>query len=54
MKNKLDQIFKNSKSIPMNKSSKIVIMSDCHRGIGNNLDNFIKNRNIYESALQYY
>lgn len=29
-------------------------MSDCHRGSGDNYDNFIKNRNIFEAALRYY
>ena len=35
-------------------ATKIVIMSDCHRGNGNNDDNFEKNKNIYDSALQHY
>lgn len=52
--NKLDKIFKHSKKINIYDTSKIVIMSDCHRGIGNNHDNFIKNRNIFKYALKYY
>ena len=51
---KLDKIFKSSKRIRIDDSSKLVIMSDCHRGAGDNFDNFIKNKNIYESALCYY
>lgn len=54
MKSKLDEIFKNSKRIKIEDSTKIVIMSDCHRGAGDSFDNFIKNKNIYEAALQYY
>lgn len=54
MKSKLDTIFKNSKRIRIDDSNKIVIMSDCHRGSGDGFDNFIKNKNIYEAALQYY
>lgn len=50
----LDKIFNNSKRIKIDDNSKIVIMSDCHRGSGNNHDNFIKNQNIYEYALRYY
>lgn len=51
---KLDKIFNKSKKININKNSKIVIMSDCHRGIGNDLDNFLDNKKIFESALRYY
>ena len=54
MSKKLDRIFKKSKRIPINDNTKIVIMSDCHRGSGNNHDNFIKNEKIFESALRYY
>lgn len=54
MTKKLDKLFKNSKRLDINDNTKIVIMSDCHRGIGDNLDNFIKNQNIYESALMHY
>ena len=51
---KLNKIFKKSKKISINNNTKIVIMSDCHRGKGDNYDNFIKNKNIYESALNHY
>ena len=51
---KLDNLFKQSKRISINKKSKIVIMSDCHRGIGDQNDNFKKNKNIHEDALNYY
>lgn len=55
MSNKLDKIFNNSKKITIDDNSKLVIMSDCHRGAGDNHDNFIKNQSIYEAALiQYY
>lgn len=51
---KLDKLFKTSKQISINNNSKIVIMSDCHRGIGDDNDNFKKNKNIYIEALKYY
>ena len=54
MLKKLDKLFKKSSKIHIGSNSKIVIMSDCHRGAGNNFDNFIKNRYIYEAALNYY
>lgn len=54
MNKKLDMIFKKSKKIPIDNNTKMVIMSDCHRGSGDNFDNFIKNKNIYEYALLNY
>ena len=51
---KLDKIFNKSKRMNINKNSKLFIMSDCHRGIGNALDNFLNNKKIFESALRYY
>ena len=54
MRKRLDKLFKNSKKMNIDDNSKIVIMSDCHRGSGNNHDNFIKNKNIFEAALKYY
>lgn len=54
MKKKLKAIFDNSKRLKIDDKSKLVIMSDCHRGIGNNYDNFLKNKNIFEAALLHY
>ena len=54
MNSKLNNIFKSSDIMQIDDSTKIVIMSDCHRGAGDNYDNFFKNRNIYDAALQYY
>lgn len=51
---KLDNLFKTSKKIKIDDNSKFVIMSDCHRGSGDNYDNFIKNQNIFNSALRHY
>lgn len=52
--NDLTTIFKTSPKIPINEESKIVIMSDCHRGDGTWADDFAKNQNIYFSALTDY
>jgi len=54
MSKKLNKIFKKSKRLVIDKKSKFVIMSDCHRSVGNNFDNFNKNKNIYISALNHY
>lgn len=51
---KLDKIFEKAKRIKIDDKTKIVIMSDCHRGSGDNYDNFLKNKNIYETALLHY
>lgn len=54
MSKRLDNIFMRAKKITIDDNTKLVIMSDCHRGAGNNYDNFIKNQNIYEAALTHY
>lgn len=54
MTKKLDKLYKSSPIMDINDKSKIVIMSDCHRGAGDNFDNFTPNQNIYLSALRYY
>jgi len=51
---RLSKVYENSKVIPYNDSSKIVIISDCHRGSGNSGDNFIQNQYIYSAALNDY
>lgn len=50
----LSNIFTAAKRIPFDDSSKIVIMSDCHRGDGSWADTFYKNQNIYFTALKNY
>lgn len=52
--NKITKLYNKSTKININNSSKIVIMSDCHRGSGDNYDNFAKNKIIYETALLHY
>ncbi len=54
MNKELDQVYKRSKRLTIDDKTKIVIMSDCHRGTGNKQDNFLKNKNIFISALLYY
>lgn len=54
MSKRLNKILKQSRRIKIDDHTKIVIMSDCHRGAGNSSDNFIKNRNIFKAALSHY
>lgn len=51
---RLNKLFQISPAVPCDYLSRFVIMSDCHRGVGNWGDNFLKNQNIYSAALSYY
>lgn len=50
----LMKVFNDSERIPINSRSKIVIISDVHRGDGSYSDSLISNKNIYKAALNYY
>ncbi len=47
-------VYKAAKRINFDDSSKIVIMSDCHRGDGSWSDNFLKNQHLFFAALTHY
>lgn len=51
---RVSQVFQASEQIYFDDSSRIVFMSDCHRGDGSWGDNFSQNQNIYFAALTYY
>ena len=51
---RLSQIFESAEQIPFDDSSRIILMSDCHRGDGSWADNFSKNQNLYFAALTHY
>lgn len=51
---RLSQVYENAKIVPFDDNSRIVIMSDCHRGNGSWGDNFSSNQNLYFAALRYY
>jgi UDP-2,3-diacylglucosamine pyrophosphatase LpxH len=51
---RISKVFQSAEEIIFDDSSKIVLMSDCHRGDGNWSDDFSKNQNIYFSALTHY
>lgn len=52
--NRLDYLSKNAKELTIDDTSKIVFISDIHRGDGTYYDALLPNRNIYKSALYYY
>lgn len=51
---RLKKSFEGALRLPLNNHSKYVLFSDCHRGIGNSNDNFLKNETLYLAALQHY
>jgi UDP-2,3-diacylglucosamine pyrophosphatase LpxH len=51
---RLSQVLESAEQVPFNDSSRIVLMSDCHRGDGSWADDFSKNQNAYFAALTHY
>lgn len=51
---RLDAVYENAPRFRIGPGSRIVCMSDCHRGTGNRGDNFLFNQNVYYAALEYY
>lgn len=50
----MSRILKTACPICFDDSSKMILMSDCHRGCGDQRDDFAPNRTIFLSALNYY
>ena len=53
-KSRLDALYLEADKICIGANSRIVLMSDCHRGVGNHGDNFLYNQNLAAAALSYY
>lgn len=51
---RLNRAFLNAPMLPLTNRSRYVLMSDCHRGVGNSSDNFLKNQHLYFAALEHY
>lgn len=51
---RLSHAFDKAPVLPLNTYSRYVIISDCHRGNGSANDNFLKNENLYLTAMQHY
>ena len=51
---RISKSFEGALRLPLNRNSKYVLISDCHRGVGNSNDNVLKNQNLYFAALQHY
>ncbi len=51
---RIQHAFEDAPVFPLNARTRYVLFSDCHRGAGSSNDNFLKNQNLYFTALQYY
>lgn len=51
---RISKIFESAEEILFDDSSRIILMSDVHRGDGSWADDFSKNQNLYYAALTYY
>lgn len=51
---RLTKVFKKSKEISIDDSSKLIFISDCHRGNSSWADDFAHNQNLLFTALNYY
>ncbi|WP_407313990.1 metallophosphoesterase [Desulfosporosinus sp. SB140] len=51
---RISKIFESAEEIPFDDSSRIILMSDVHRGDGSWADDFSKNQNLYFAALTHY
>ena len=49
----LNNIYENGFNLEFDNQSKIVLISDVHRGDGTYSDSLLPNRNIYITALKY-
>ena len=51
---RLNAAFARAPVFPLTAASRYVLFSDCHRGVGNANDNFLKNEYLYLASLDYY
>lgn len=53
-RSRLDRLYREAECVCFGQQSGIVLMSDCHRGVGNHGDNFLNNQHLVFAALSYY
>lgn len=51
---RISNAFEGALRLPLCPCSKYILLSDCHRGVGNANDNFLSNEYLYLAALQHY
>lgn len=54
VESRLNHSFQSAPIIKLDRNSRFVLFSDCHRGCSNSNDNFLKNQHLYYSALRHY
>ena len=51
---RMQKIIEKAPVIKLNEKSRIILFSDLHRGCGDYSDAFLRNRQVFASALRYY
>lgn len=51
---RISKAFRDALTLPLDSSCRYILFSDCHRGIGDANDNFLKDEYLYLAALRYY
>ena len=51
---RMERTFQDARCLPLNRCTRYIVFSDCHRGIGNANDNFLKNEFLYLAAMGHY
>src|SRR5450756_436640 len=51
---RLSEAYRDARVELVDDTSRYVIMSDCHRGDGSKSDEFLKNKNSFTAAMDYY
>ena len=51
---RLSQLLNSSETLSINRDSRLILLSDCHRGDGSWKDDFAHNQQVYYHALEYY
>ena len=50
----IDRAFQDARLLSLADHPRLVLFSDCHRGIGTGNDSFLNNKPLCEAALNYY
>ncbi len=51
---RMERTFQDARCLPLNRCTRYIVFSDCHRGVGNANDNFLKNEFLYLAAMGHY
>lgn len=51
---RMERTFAHAPVLPLDRNTRYILFSDCHRGVGDNNDNFLRNEFLYVAALETY